>query len=502
MRTLSRAISLVAALAVIAAATGCRMVGGRSQASGDFPALDAIEDAVIAADLGVLAGDAMRGREAGTLDELRASAWLAERARAYGLEPAGDHGSWFQFFTFRRIRTSDDAVIEVAGRRFALWTDAVTTTPATARVGGTIVWAGDLRGDALARLDARGRVIAAALGAPDGQPPVGAGLSPRRYTRLAITQRTREIAALGPSAILLVSDSIADGEYFQVGSGMRRGSYGLDTGVVPQPAGPPVIWLRRGAIGPEAAGRPVRLELTREISRYPSVNVVARVPGSDASVRGEHVLFSAHQDHDGVRHVVDGDSIWNGADDNASGSVAILAVGRALARAPARRSALFVWHGAEERGLLGSRWHAMHPVVPRASIVAVLNADMVGRNHPDTAALLGSQPPHRNSPALAAMALDANERVSRFAVDSSWDRPDHPEGFYFRSDHAPYARAGIPALFFTTVLHPDYHTPRDEAARIDVAKLARVARWMYATGWLAGNGAERPRVDPASRLQR
>jgi Zn-dependent M28 family amino/carboxypeptidase len=88
------------------------------------------------------------------------------------------------------------------------------------------------------------------------------------------------------------------------------------------------------------------------------------------------------------------DSIYNGADDNASVSVAMLAIGRAFARSPGRRSALFVWHGAEERGLLGSRWHAWHPTVPRDQIVAVLNADMIGGNHPDTAGLLGVQPPH------------------------------------------------------------------------------------------------------------
>jgi Zn-dependent M28 family amino/carboxypeptidase len=230
--------------------------------------------------------------------------------------------------------------------------------------------------------------------------------------------------------------------------------------------------------------------------------VVAEVPGTDAALRGEYVLFSGHQDHDGVRGVIDGDSIWNGADDNVTVSVAMLAAGRAFARQPGRRSALFVWHGAEERGLLGSRWFVANPTVPRASIVAVLNGDMIGRNHPDSAALLGSQPPHRNSTALVNMALEANRQVTRFALDSTWDRPTHPEGWYFRSDHLPYARAGIPALMFTTLLHPDYHTPRDEPERIDVVKLARMTRWMYATGWAVANAAQRPALDPGFRLER
>jgi hypothetical protein len=100
------------------------------------------------------------------------------------------------------------------------------------------------------------------------------------------------------------------------------------------------------------------------------------------------------------------------------------------------------------------------------------------------------------------MALEANRQVTRFALDSTWDRPTHPEGWYFRSDHLPYARAGIPALMFTTLLHPDYHTPRDEPERIDVVKLARMTRWMYATGWAVANAAQRPALDPGFRLER
>ncbi|HWJ24683.1 MAG TPA: M28 family peptidase, partial [Gemmatimonadaceae bacterium] len=224
--------------------------------------------------------------------------------------------------------------------------------------------------------------------------------------------------------------------------------------------------------------------------------------GTDAALRDQYVLYSGHQDHDGVRFAVNGDSIWNGADDNASVSVGLLAIGRALVRQPTRRSALFVWHGAEERGLLGSRWFVAHPTVPRSAIVAVLNADMIGRNNPDSAAILGVQPPHRNSVALARAALDANARVTKFALDTTWDRPTHPEGWYFRSDHLPYARAGIPSLMFTTLLHPDYHTPRDEASRIDVAKLTRMARWMYATGWEVGNADERVGEEAGFKLER
>jgi hypothetical protein len=267
--------------------------------------------------------------------------------------------------------------------------------------------------------------------------------------------------------------------------------------------GIPVLLFRSGALASLGASPgTARIQLSIDRFVYPSVNVVAKVPGADPALRGEYVLYSAHQDHDGVRHIVDGDSIWNGADDNATVAVALLAIGRAVRAAPPRRSSLFVWHGSEERGLHGSYWFAGHPTVPRSSIVAVLNGDMIGRNHPDTAALLGSQPPHRNSSSLAAAALAANDRVSRFVIDSSWDRTTHREGWYFRSDHLPYACVGVPAVFFSTLLHADYHTPKDEPDRIDIPKLRRMTQWMYATGYAVGNASERPAVDPGFQLER
>jgi Zn-dependent M28 family amino/carboxypeptidase len=226
------------------------------------------------------------------------------------------------------------------------------------------------------------------------------------------------------------------------------------------------------------------------------------VRGTDPALRDEYVVFSSHQDANGVRATLEGDSVHAGADDNATVTAAGLAAARAFVKQPGRRSVLFINHGAEERGLIGSRWHAAHPVVPLERIVAVLNGDMIGRNHPDSASLLGAQPPHRNSTDLVTMALRANALTGKFVLDSLWDRPTHPEGWYFRSDHLPYARVGVPALMYTTNLHDDYHTPRDNPARIDYAKLTRMAQWMYLTGWFVANAPARPKVDPGARLER
>jgi hypothetical protein len=127
---------------------------------------------------------------------------------------------------------------------------------------------------------------------------------------------------------------------------------------------------------------------------------------------------------------------------------------------------------------------------------------MMGRNSPDSASLLGVQPPHRNSTDLVEHALRANALTGRFALDSLWDRPTHPEGWYFRSDHVPYARLDVPSVMYTSNLHPDYHTPRDKPERIDYGKLTRMTRWMYLTGWFVANAPARPRIDPGFRLER
>jgi hypothetical protein len=264
--------------------------------------------------------------------------------------------------------------------------------------------------------------------------------------------------------------------------------------------GPTPVLMVRAALGPVLQKR-ARAFVIVALERFevPSVNVIGRLRGTDPDVRDEYVLYSSHQDANGVRLLAPNDSILAGADDNASTTVAQLAAARAFMKEKPRRSVLFVNHGAEERGLLGSRYHAWHPTVPFDKIVAVLNGDMVGRNHSDTAALLGSQPPNRNSMELVRMALAANERTGKFVIDSSWDRPDHIEGFYNRSDHAPYARRGIPAVYYTAMLHDDYHTSRDIPELINYPKLTRMAQWMHLTGWYAANAARRPARDAGAQ---
>lgn len=466
------------------------------------PGLELIREADIQRDILALAGDAMRGREAGTIDELRASVWLAERGREAGMQPAGLDDTFFQFFPLERTVQSPASRIAIGETTLRPGRDVAVLALTQTAVSAPIVWVEDADSAALATVDLTGRAAATRLRIAERGAGVGAA---RRQVTMAANAVAGRLRARGAVAVILVADDATDAVFDVVSAYASRGRYQIEGQPQrPVPVTPPSL-LIRPALQPIVAAPGARLDALLAVASYtyPSVNVIGVVRGTDPLLRDEYVLFSSHQDHDGVRGSFAGaDSIWNGADDNATTSVALLAIARAFAAHPGRRSALFVWHGAEERGLFGSRYHVEHPVVPRESIVAVLNGDMMGRNAPDSAALLGVIPPHRNSTALAQMALDANRRITTFTLDSTWDRPEHREGWYFRSDHLPYARANIPALFFTTLLHPDYHTPLDDPERIDVAKLTRMTRWLYATGWAVAVTPERPGLDPGFRLER
>jgi hypothetical protein len=537
MRTLASTV-LIAAAACSSSGTnaGSASSAPASARGAIAPALDAITSADIRRDLFAMSGDAMRGREAGTLDEMRATGWVAERAREAGLQPAGEDGTFFQWWPMRRMRLSESSIVAIGDRALRLWKDVVVLNNQYVDAKLPIVFVADSA--ALASADVRGKAVAMVLPSISTQPPEQFTI--RGNFQGAISQmvraRANAIAQAGGAAAILVSNGDANVEaaFDATAAVSSRGTYAIDSAGAPagayaRPAqitqagrgAPgqnaangggrgrgnavtvPTFWLKRDMLAAVQAPA-ARLSATvfTETFYYPSGNVIGIVRGTDPKLANEYVVFSGHQDHDGARYPVNGDSIWNGADDNATISVALLASARAFVKHPAPRPVLFIWHGAEERGLLGSRWYVNHPTVPHSQIVAVLNGDMIGRNDPDSAALLGAQPPHRNSNALVEAALRANAELTHFKLDTIWDRPTHPEGWYFRSDHLPYARVGIPAIMFSTLLHPDYHTPRDEPSRIDITKLTKMTQWMYATGWLVANAPGRPDVIPGFKLER
>jgi hypothetical protein len=242
-------------------------------------------------------------------------------------------------------------------------------------------------------------------------------------------------------------------------------------------------------------------------------NIVGIVEGSDPELRNAFVAFGAHYDHVGyaegelvsgsnpprrtaapgrITRGAEEDRIWNGADDDGSGTVTLMALARAFATGPApKRSLIFVWHTGEERGRWGSLYFADHPAAALDRFVAQLNIDMVGRNREDKASesntlyLVGSD---RISSELDAVSRAANNSLPRpLRLDFELNDPSDPEQLYHRSDHYSYASRGVPVIFFTTGLHSDYHANTDEVSRIDFDKMTRIAQYVYEVGARVAN---------------
>lgn len=470
--------------------------------SNNPPGLNLIRADELQKDLYALADAHFRGRSAGTLDELKASMWLAEKYKAIGLKPAGDDGTYFQYFTLWRNELAASSSIQLNNTPLRLWDDVMVSQMATVSLEAPIVYLGNALNVDTNAVDVKGKVVAIEANATGINLDVS--LPTWRYNRYIFVKYGMPLLKRGAAALIFIADAVAENAWADAAENYKRGTYDIDGGPnVTVTSTVPVLWLHATA-KKDVQGNTGVLKVALNILKYPypSVNVVGMVAGRDAKLKSEYILYSGHTDAHGIRNEIKGDTIYYGADDNASVDVAMLANARAFVKNPPQRSVLFVIHGAEERGLLGSRYFSAHPTVPITNIVAVLNGDMIGRNNNDSAALLGVIPPHRNSLELVTMALAANKEGPAFKLDTTWDQPTHIEGWYFRSDHLPYARLGIPALMYTTLLHPDYHTPQDNAQNIDYGKLKKMADWMYRTGWKVANADRRPLADKDFKLER
>ena len=237
-------------------------------------------------------------------------------------------------------------------------------------------------------------------------------------------------------------------------------------------------------------------------------NVVAIAEGSDPKLKSEFVAMGAHYDHIGMDPTLKGDQIYNGADDDGSGTVSILNISKAFLTSSARpkRSILFVWHCGEEKGLWGSDYFNNHLTVPKGSIVAQLNIDMVGRSRkagdtnplnksltgPNAIYVIGTT---MMSTRLGEIVHGVNGKYLNLDYDKRYDDPKDPNQFFYRSDHYNYARNGIPICFWFDGEHEDYHRVGDEVSKIDFIKMEKVARTVYLTGVTVANEPTRPAVD-------
>jgi hypothetical protein len=247
--------------------------------------------------------------------------------------------------------------------------------------------------------------------------------------------------------------------------------------------------------GLNAARTRVQLSADLAVETLEAPNVIGILRGGDRELRDEYVLVSAHMDHLGIGVPVDGDSIYNGADDNASGTAAVLEVAEAVAALEERprRSLIFLTVSGEERGLLGSSWFVEHPPIPLEQIVADINVDMVGRNWEDTIAVVGKA--YSSLGATIDSVAAAHPELGLAVVDDQWPA----QGFFFRSDHYNFARKGIPAVFFFNGVHEDYHRPSDEIDKISFGKAARISRLVLESVLAIANAETPPRWDPEAR---
>lgn len=242
-----------------------------------------------------------------------------------------------------------------------------------------------------------------------------------------------------------------------------------------------------------------RLHVSLQGPKRTTQNVIGILDGIDPKLKNEYVVFGAHMDHVNS----DGQEIYNGADDNASGVAALLEIAQAFAQAPPpRRSIMIIFHTAEEEGLFGSQYFVRHPTVPLSSIVVNFNVDMIGRSRApndtnpanselsdgNTVFLIGSD---RLSAQLHNLSEQTNQDTVKMNLDYRYNREDHPQRLYYRSDHWNYAKNNIPVIFYFTGLHEDYHRPTDDVEKLDFEKMARITRLIFATGWRVAQLDER-----------
>lgn len=516
----------------------------------------------------IFADDSMMGRESGTPGNVRGTDYIASEMKRLHLVPAGDSGTYFQTIPLKTRGVDSGSTLAAGGQPLAYgseWAgraaDSFSDSSLAAVYGGKL-------GDSmpiLADSQVAGKLVVYLM--PAG--PAG-------------MQAARRAARLTPSAagLALVTPPFLLG-YFVRPATFVDDPATRPAGAPSQR--PAFLFTREGALklfdapleqlAPGAAGKTVSVDLRMMVKPvpFPSRNVVAILPGRDPKLRGEYVAIGAHNDHIGLSRIpVDHDSLrifdhlvrpggaedqsrqatpeqqaqvnaalaaWrakhggaarpdsiaNGADDDGSGSVSALEIAENLAslKQRPRRSVLFVWHAGEEKGLLGSAYFTDHPTVPRDSIVAQLNMDMVGRGdawdvtglskdgavlhgNPNYLQIVGSR---RLSTELGDLIEKVNtEDRHGLLFDYSMDANGHPMNIYCRSDHYEYARYGIPIAFFTTGGHSDYHQVTDEPEYIDYEHMARVDRLVADVALHLANldhrvVVDQPKPDPQGACQ-
>ena len=552
--TLTLRVSACGALLVLGA---CKP-GGSGVSPGRTSAAITVADA--RSRIFLVADDSMLGRQSGTVGNFKMTEYLGREVSRLGLEPAGENGTYFQAVPM--VRRSVDSVattMTIDGRKLAIFTDFAPLRPnMTERYGESLspgefeTVFGGRSGDSTGTLPASavtGKIVILDAPLGDNGKPTGVWGVPANISR----SRYPTAAAIAIASLDLVTPVSLAGlrgrstAVTQPPGPGRPAAFLITPQVAERIIGGRLSTASRGTTGKRVGAA---LRFIDQPVDFPARNVIAIVRGTDPALKDEYVAIGAHSDHVGIaarpvehdslrsyyrvmrpegaqrrgaqptdptpaqwariRASIDSlrrlrpprlDSISNGADDDGSGSVALLEIAEYLASAPRpKRSILLIWHTAEEGGLLGSAWFTTFPTVPRSSIVAQLNMDMVGRGAADD--IVGGGPRYLQVIGSRSLSSDlgkvidsVNERTNAYTFDRTWDAPGHIMQRYCRSDHFNYARRGIPIAFFSRGYHSEYHVVTDEPQYINYEGLAKVAGFIRDIGVALANRDDRPRLD-------
>lgn len=482
-----------------------------------------------------VASDAMGGRDTPSQGLDITAEFIAMNLRRWGFKPAGDNETYFQKIELaREVIDPGKVTFQLNGRPLKFGDDFLRVAGSGSAVGplvfgrdGWMVKAKNI--DAFAGADVAGKIVVLVSSGSSGRyltpRPTGVSQGDLNGTIGEDWADPMTYAARkGAVGIVVIAppDVTANWERIRgfVGRGglqpvrLRASGNGptLPVMLVTKAIGDAIFEGESGNASSAAAftiNKTASFDAATRRETAWTQNVVALWEGRDPLLKKEMVAVGAHYDHVGTNPNAPGeDKIWNGADDDGSGTVAVLAMAEALARSSLRpkRSVLLVWHAGEEKGLWGADYFNRFPTVPIKDVIAQLNIDMIGRSKqagdtnprnkdltgPNATYLIGSE---MMSSTLGAITKATNAAYLKLEYDYKYDDPKDTNRFFFRSDHFHYAQNGIPIAFWFTGTHQDYHGAGDHPDKIDYQKMERITRTIFLTMWELTDLKERPKID-------
>ncbi|HEY2390398.1 MAG TPA: M28 family peptidase [Candidatus Angelobacter sp.] len=484
------------------------------------PTVDSITPGELRMHLQFLASQELGGRYTLSPSFAIAARYLATRLEAYGFKGAGEHGDFLQ--TFQVISGKPDTAkssleVTAGGKTNSYhFGDFYAGASGTGSAEGQVVFLGTgisspaQKIDDYAGLDVKGKIVLIVPGVPSGVDATKLGedesgsaaaqahgavgilqLPPQRLLEPMKNKGFAERAA-GRESVRLAKDSEGKLPVMTLGPSVAEeilSTVGLDLKNVYDLG-------RKQKLQPKKTDISVKMAVFMQTTRTTTQNVAATLEGTDPNLKNEYVVFSAHYDH--LKTGANGE-IYPGADDDGSGTTAILTIAHAMSLEHPKRSVLVMFHAGEELGLLGSEYNTDYaPAVPLDKMVADLNIDMIGRSKPagdqqvadehltdaNSVYLVGS---NRISQELHQLSEETNSQFQKLKLDYYYNDPDNPERIYYRSDHWNYAKHGVPVIFYFDGVHVDYHKPTDTVDKIDFDKMTKITRLVFETGWRIAN---------------